>query len=126
VLQSHLACAAYELPLYPPEDARFFGAAMGRALSALQSQRLLGAHPKSPTAGGLCFTGLSASPAADVSLRTIDPERRAAAPGVRRTCAAWGVPAVAAVGRARQRLRLAANWPRPPPRPLPRPLCAGT
>ena len=81
MLQSHLACAAFELPLYPPVVGGFFCAATGRAVSSLLAQRLLGPHPKSPTAGALCYTGLSASPAAEVSLRTIDPERWVAGAG---------------------------------------------
>ncbi len=75
MLQAHLACAAFELALHPPEDVSFFGPGLAQALSALQAARLLGPHPQFPTAGALCFTGLCDSPAAAVSLRTIDPER---------------------------------------------------
>ncbi|WIA12038.1 hypothetical protein OEZ85_012117 [Tetradesmus obliquus] len=77
VLNSHLVCAAKELPLLPSEDGPLFGEAQLRAaLQQLRCASLLGRHPRDPPhSEALHYTGRAQNPAADVSLRTIDPER---------------------------------------------------
>ncbi|WIA32171.1 hypothetical protein OEZ86_003020 [Tetradesmus obliquus] len=77
VLNSHLVCAAKELPLLPSEDGPLFGETqLQAALQQLKSAALLGRHPRDPPhSEALHYTGRAQNPAADVSLRTIDPER---------------------------------------------------
>lgn len=77
LLQQHLTCAAAELPLFPEEDTTFFGPHMIHAVSALRAAGLLSRHPHSIGHRTLHYVGPRPNPAADVSLRTIDPERYA-------------------------------------------------
>jgi hypothetical protein len=78
ILAGHLVCAAKELPLHLDLDAPLFGGhqILQQAAAKLQSLSLLGRHPRDPPGlPALHYTGPTASPAADISLRTIDPER---------------------------------------------------
>jgi DEAD/DEAH box helicase domain-containing protein len=77
VLDSHLTCAAHELPLLPGPDGELFGAEqLSAAATRLRAAALLGRGPHDPAAlGALHYTGTSPNPATGVSLRTIDPDR---------------------------------------------------
>lgn len=99
VLHGHLLCAAKELPLLPDSDGALFGATqLTAAVAALTQAGLLGRGPRDPVSLGgaaaattqqaaalqgtpdpqqqpLHYTGPVQNPAADISLRTIDPER---------------------------------------------------
>jgi len=94
VLHGHLLCAAKELPLLHHLDGPLFGQQqLAAAAAALTTAGLLGKGPQDPVtllnptpnpagagggaggAGVLHYTGPVQNPAADISLRTIDPER---------------------------------------------------
>ena len=86
LLRQHLACAAAELPLLPSEDAQLFGAAqLASAVADLLEAGLLARHARALNgaaaeqvpglAASLHYCGPGRSPAARISLRTIDPER---------------------------------------------------
>lgn len=60
----------------PPRSPLFGETQLQAALQQLKSAALLGRHPRDPPhSEALHYTGRAQNPAADVSLRTIDPER---------------------------------------------------
>lgn len=104
MLHSHLLCAAKELPLLQGPDGDLFGhTQLAAAAAAVTHAGLLGKGPWDPVtldagfsgaaagtaagfsgavaeaaawfSGALHYTGPVQNPAADISLRTIDPER---------------------------------------------------
>lgn len=75
ILQQHLLCAAAESPLIPAEDEGYFGPSLTRLISELSGRCLLQRHPRTPTLVTWHYVGPKESPAADVTLRTIDPDR---------------------------------------------------
>ena len=81
LLRQHVACAASELPLDAREDARFLGAQLQALSARLRADGVLGAHPGAAAGAAgapprLHYVGRR-SPAREVSLRAIDPERYA-------------------------------------------------
>lgn len=63
--------------LLPAARSALFGQQqLAAAVRQLQAASLLGRHPRDPTSSeALHYVGRAVNPAADISLRTIDPER---------------------------------------------------
>lgn len=81
LLRQHIACAAAELPILPDEDGALFGVPqLAAACSDLLALGMLSRHARAVGSAGslassLHYSGPDRSPAARISLRTIDPER---------------------------------------------------
>jgi len=73
VILGHVKCAAVECPLSLAHDRAFFGPGLDRAASTLVQAGLLSPHPQQPAC--LHYSGPKDNPAADLSLRMIDPNR---------------------------------------------------
>lgn len=59
LMEQHVTCAAAEMPLYEPEDGRYFGPALGAAMSSLAASGIFlpsisGKHLLKSRAQGLC------------------------------------------------------------------------
>ena len=76
LLRQHIACAAVELAVDAEKDIVFFGRHLREVTRTLKCAGVLGIHPTSAATGAsrLYYVG-KRSPARDVSLRAIDPER---------------------------------------------------
>ncbi|CAG9467695.1 unnamed protein product [Pedinophyceae sp. YPF-701] len=79
LLEQHIRCAANEQPLVRSVDAQYFGAfAMRETVDVLIREGWLRHAPDSGRPGSLPqlrYIGAAANPAADIGLRSIDPER---------------------------------------------------
>eukprot|EP00850_Spirogloea_muscicola_P019685 SM000196S05377 [mRNA] locus=s196:113062:121854:- [translate_table: standard] len=76
VMEQHVMCAAVESPLLAAADEDFFGSAVAHIIDDLAEQGLVGRHPTDyPANQGWYYIGPGESPAQNVGIRAIDPER---------------------------------------------------
>eukprot|EP00850_Spirogloea_muscicola_P012778 SM000084S23114 [mRNA] locus=s84:256257:265074:+ [translate_table: standard] len=76
VMEQHVMCAAVESPLLAAADEDFFGSAVAHIIDDLAEQGLVGRHPTDyPADQGWYYIGPGDSPAQNVGIRAIDPER---------------------------------------------------
>lgn len=75
VLGQHLACAAFEKPLCPEHDERYFGSGMNSAMVTLKDKGCLMNNQQAEDSGVWKYVGPDKSPSRTVSIRAIEHDR---------------------------------------------------